>query len=172
MKIRACDITVSLMSWVARARAEIVVPNYYIGTWECDVLKVSTSGHLYEYEVKVSRADFKADFNKTMGSVRYGTLTSKHDILLQGKRVNRFYYVVPEGLIDHAEVPGQCGLIYATPYEYTPRYGKPYIRYTFRIVKVAKQLSKDALCTTRMYQHLALNLSMKLISAKFRGRKG
>ena len=31
---------------------------------ECDVISISKSNYIYEYEVKISRSDFKADFKK------------------------------------------------------------------------------------------------------------
>ena len=34
------------------------------GLSECDVISISKSDYIYEYEIKISRSDFKADFNK------------------------------------------------------------------------------------------------------------
>ena len=35
-----------------------------MGLQECDVISVSKSDYIYEYEIKISRADFKKDFVK------------------------------------------------------------------------------------------------------------
>lgn len=145
------------MRWAASNTSEIVVPNYYIGRWECDVLKISRSGHLYEYEVKTSRSDFKNDFNKA--KLHWGTsevVETKFDNLRSGKRVNRFYYVVPHGLVSKEEVPAGFGLIYAR------QFGQ-YI--TFDIVKVASLLKKEP-AQAGLYKHIAQNLSVKLANAK------
>lgn len=94
-----------------------IYPNIYLGTWEADLLEVTKAGYLYEYEVKISRHDFRNDSRKA----KYfrGTATPvgrKYDNLLAGKRVNYFSYIVPEGLVDPEEVPEWAGLIYARGY--------------------------------------------------------
>ena len=34
------------------------------GLSECDVISISKANYIYEYEIKISRSDFKVDFNK------------------------------------------------------------------------------------------------------------
>ena len=36
-----------------------------MGFAECDVIRITESNIVYEYEIKTSRSDFKADFKKT-----------------------------------------------------------------------------------------------------------
>lgn len=36
--------------------------NLNVYNWESDVLKITRSGYAYEFEIKISRADFKNDF--------------------------------------------------------------------------------------------------------------
>ena len=144
--------------------SEIVVPNYFLGRFECDVLKISKAGQLTEYEIKVSRADFKKDFEKYY-SLYFGTgykNITKHDVIREGKRVNRFYYVVPNGLIKPEEVPVGFGLIYATEYNY---HQEKAIK--FEIKKVSKLFMKEG-AKEQLYKHLASNLTLKLIAAKRR----
>ena len=86
-----------------------------LGLQECDVITISKSDFIYEYEIKISRADFKKDFNKT-----------KHSLITEGKFIkelkneilylvpNYFYFVVPENLISIDEIPIYAGLIYIT----------------------------------------------------------
>lgn len=38
--------------------------NVYVYDWECDSFSVTSTGYVYEIEVKVSRSDFMADFKK------------------------------------------------------------------------------------------------------------
>jgi hypothetical protein len=70
---------------------------------ECDFLSFTQSGYTQEIEIKISRADFKADFKKP-----------KHEMMKikSDKYANRFYYAVPENLITVDEVPKYAGLIY------------------------------------------------------------
>jgi hypothetical protein len=81
-----------------------VFPNTYLGRYEADIFELTRSGYLYEYEVKISRADFFAEKKKT----------GKVEKLKDGSRCNYFYYLVPDGLITADECPDYAGLIYVT----------------------------------------------------------
>lgn len=100
--------------------------------WESDFFVQKQNGYSYEFEVKISRSDFFADKKKV----------SKHLILSNGKfaeqkilwndnstgkddrwtieeterehsfRPNKFFYVVPWGLITVDELPKYAGLFY------------------------------------------------------------
>jgi len=91
---------------------ELVVPNTKLYAWEADLLAVSTSGLVSEYEIKISRSDFKADKKKEW----------KHAVLAGkktrggGKRPyvlkpSYFYYVAPAGLLDVDEIADYAGFI-------------------------------------------------------------
>jgi hypothetical protein len=58
-----------IITWFMRERMHTnqsskLFPNTYLGNWEADVFEVTKSGYLYEYEVKITRADFKKDAEK------------------------------------------------------------------------------------------------------------
>jgi len=124
--------------------SDIVVPNFYVGKYECDIIKLTKSGLFTEYEIKISRADYFNDFKKThtekdltnyvkgesnwynMPNITY----NKHKETELGNRANKFYFVVPDGLIAVNEVPKYAGLIY-------------YLNGRIRIVKNAKTLHKN-----------------------------
>ena len=93
-------------NWIIRCHADRsgnrVFPNIYIGKFEADILELTKSGYLYEYEVKISRSDFKNDVKKG----------NKYKLLKHGERVTYFSYIVPEGLISPNEVDDDFGLIY------------------------------------------------------------
>lgn len=93
-----------------------VYPNIYLGRWEADILELTKAGYLYEYEVKISRRDFKSDADKVERSWPGQPGRKKYDVLRRGERVNYFSFIVPEGLISPEEVPEWAGLIYARPY--------------------------------------------------------
>lgn len=90
---------------------------------EADVFGVNNNGYIYEYEIKQSRSDFKADFKKK----KHKHMENKDPVRvynewIKGKRTgnkcecikipNRFYFVCNEGLISVDEVPDYAGLIY------------------------------------------------------------
>lgn len=93
---------------------QLVCENLEIGRFECDVFSAAKSGYTYEFEVKISRADFKKDTEKGMTIYRRSDFT-KHSIfdLCQDDRVpNYFYYVCPVSIIKIIELPKWAGLIY------------------------------------------------------------
>lgn len=75
--------------------------------WEYDVLSVSLSGMVHEFEVKISRSDFKADFKKNKLQL-YSSFGINTTVI-----PNYFSYVCPEGLIKVEEIPIYSGLYYA-----------------------------------------------------------
>lgn len=78
--------------------------NYMFGSWEYDVLSLNKAGNITEFEVKISRSDFKADRKKR----KFKYYEQKNFTLMP----NRFYYACPEGLIQPDEIPAYAGLIY------------------------------------------------------------
>lgn len=84
-------------------RHRFIVNNLYFFKWESDVLTITRSRLMYEFEIKLSRSDFKADFSKEH---RHKALTSS----FRGYKPNRFYFVYPEGLVEDHEVPEQYGI--------------------------------------------------------------
>lgn len=82
--------------------------NLKIYNWESDTIKFTNSGYVYEFEIKISKADFKNDFKNKK---------KKHSILEDKNsenkdRPNYFYYVVPKDLISEEDVPEYAGLLY------------------------------------------------------------
>jgi hypothetical protein len=95
------------------------------GFSEADVFGISKAGHMYEFEIKISRSDFFADFkHKTTKhrELRERDAKYTHKVWKRGKCTdetydligiaNRFYYVCPILLIRLDEVPEYAGLIY------------------------------------------------------------
>lgn len=76
---------------------------YLINDFELDVMSISKSGMLYEFEVKVSRSDFLADKKKR-----------KHQFysMFPNKQPNYFSYACPKDLINLNEIGSNCGLYY------------------------------------------------------------
>jgi hypothetical protein len=114
-----------------------------------DVFKLTTSAYVIEYEIKVSRVDFYKDTYKGDGD--------KHERLANGtSRCNRFFYVVPSGLVKVEECPDYAGLLY-------------YDGWGFQVIKNAPLLHKTKQRDAD-YRKLALKLSFRsqLIESKYR----
>lgn len=98
----ADKISIKLQEFIRKQSSCICLPNYFVGFYEMDVFRLLPNGMLYEYEIKISRADFKNDFKKG----------SKHSLMANKKgHANRFYFVTPEGLVHKHEIPEYAGLI-------------------------------------------------------------
>jgi hypothetical protein len=124
------------------------------GLQECDVISVSKSDYIYEYEIKISRSDFKKDFIKEKHNHIINekfTYIRKKELLF--RVCNYFNYVVPKDLISPDEVPEYAGLIYINE------------DFTFEIVKKPKLIHKTK-ATPEFIRQLAHNLSCKLIFNK------
>lgn len=163
MKI-ANEIQKNLIDFARGHAYDIVLCNYYFGSYEMDVFKLNDKRWITEYEIKISRSDFKRDFSKSRNKYLYEddfrnyttVTTKKHDELLTGEcKPNRFYFVVPYGLIDVKELPAHCGLIY-------------YKDGRFTIVKSAKLLHRNPQ-PIEVYKGIARSLSFR--ETRFRSEK-
>lgn len=116
---------ITVLNRFYKTNPKYLISNLYVFGWESDYLAMTQSGYWYEVEVKISRADFCADFKKKR----------KHQILAgveEGLRPNYFAYACPEGLLAPEEVPEYAGLIYiphagayyGTSGKYTPQLHK------------------------------------------------
>ncbi len=84
--------------------------------FEYDVMSISKSGMVCEFEVKISRADFKKDFKKRKRNHYTQIAPTKHEYYsdpLNYKGTPNYYsYVCPDGLIKLGELPIASGLYY------------------------------------------------------------
>jgi hypothetical protein len=95
--------------WYRIQNSPIMLPNIYLFEWESDMLCLTHSRHVYEYEIKLTHSDFLADAKKI----------DKHTFLEKSRYgPKRFYYVCPTDIISVNEVPKYSGLIYVNPSTY------------------------------------------------------
>jgi len=130
--MKAKDITDALhRRYGVNSRYRLANAYIFKSDWESDFFVQKQNGYCYEFEVKISRSDFFADMKKV----------NKHMILEHGKyvqqnsiwneqrtgnddkwikteketehnqRPNKFFYVVPSGLITVDELPTYAGLM-------------------------------------------------------------
>ena len=95
------QIQVAAFDWLYRKGYKLIVPNIYLWKWDSDILAINKNNFLYEFEIKISRSDFKADFKKI----------EKHENLKNGIGPSRFYYITTFAL-NNNDVPKYAGLIY------------------------------------------------------------
>lgn len=75
---------------------------------ELDVVSISKSGMMYEFEVKISRSDFLADKKKK----KHAAYSLLPESLGNSRCPNYFSYVCPNGLIKPEEIAAHTGLYY------------------------------------------------------------
>lgn len=131
----AKDITKALYSYYQPTN-KYCIQNMYLfehHMGEEDFIVVKYNGYVNSYEVKISRADFKKDFEKKTRHqiLENGWFTSDkkqfkpkeegkgYEYYYPGdqiprQRPNKFFYVCPENLIKKEEIPHYAGLIYIT----------------------------------------------------------
>jgi len=131
---------------------------------ECDVLSVTKSDYICEYEIKISKSDFKADFKKEKHTLITEKVFNETVTLKKvGKKTfeiknpyyapNYFYFVVTENLVTLDEVPEYAGLIYVKE------------NGSFETIKKAPLLHKTK-ASPEFIRGLAHQLSCKLIFKK------
>lgn len=151
--ITAAKIASSLHFFENNIRS-LCMENVFIppSRWECDFLAVRpTSYYFTEFEIKLSREDYAADFrNKSF----------KHDWYQQGgvkiPIPKQFYFVTPEQLIE--KVPDYCGLIWATNKEG---------RLLLRTIKEAPVLQHASKLTPKQIFNVGYKASSRLRYAKW-----
>ena len=92
------------------------INNAFIYDWESDFFTVSESGYVYEIEIKVTRGDFKDDFNKKDKHILLESKIGENN----GKRPNKFFYAAPRNLLATSMVPEYAGLIEIESFDKMP----------------------------------------------------
>lgn len=145
----------------ASSTQKYVMENLYVFGWESDKLIETRSGLIYEFEIKISKADFKNDFKNKAEKhliLEGKDLSSKLFELIDGKYVpsseikqstkdykkpNYFYYAVPEGMINVDEIPEYAGLIYILTEDAMTDMNGKFIFNRFYVVKIAPKLHNE-----------------------------
>lgn len=135
-----------------------VMNNVNVFTWESDLLTVTKSGYVHEFEIKVSRADYRRD--KKTKDIKYQVLDKGHftwdrtfyrlgEYIKEGVEQKRsrpayFWYATPPGLVDPVELEGTpFGLVEI--HERLRRYwdGDGYSYLHVEVVKPARRLHSE-----------------------------
>ncbi len=84
-----------------------LIYNAFVFDWESDFFSLSEAEYIYEIEIKVSRGDFKDDFNK---KDKHMLLESQNSTSFL-KKPNKFFYAAPKGLLTTLQIPEYAGFI-------------------------------------------------------------
>jgi len=119
---KVADMQRAVLHFCFKRSVRIVAPNIHLlMNCEQDMLEVTTAGYAVEYEIKTTRADYEADFCKTVGYSFRSNVKRKHDVLAGRADAGcwtlprRFWFVVPAPFASSVKVPAHAGLLAATP---------------------------------------------------------
>lgn len=121
------------------------------GFQECDVISVSKSGFIYEYEIKTSRADFGNDFRNKAS--KHERMENRHlNILKQEWQnvPNYFAFVCPTGIIPADKLPDYAGLYYYKDGYLLEVFKPPRLHNEYITMKILIELAKK-LCRRLIY---------------------
>lgn len=141
LTITELDIQLSLMAHHI-GKGLIMIPNYKtISGSELDLLTVTQKGEAREYEIKLSRSDFFADFKKKTKHHYYKRSHEEKRSFFCAP--NHFYYVCPEGLLKKDEMPKYAGLIYVGESCIQSTFQGGFMGHKIKIVKRSPKLHKE-----------------------------
>lgn len=116
--MNSAEIALTLMRGSRAFTRHLCLPHYTpLGWFECDVCMLTDGDRLHEYEIKVSRADFFRDQDKSrrtrdwLGAGKGYRISRKHQDLAApaGRAPNTFSFVSPEGVLTAADIPEWAG---------------------------------------------------------------
>lgn len=141
------EIQQKIYNWYADTSISIV-PNFTpAGWWECDIFRVLKSGYTHEYEIKLSKSDYMADFKKQIVVAERLNKPPiyKHDLLKRKCDVgpNRFSFVFGSvALLNSVEVPDYAGILVHKEIHALTFSGEREIYFALRSIRNAPLLHK------------------------------
>jgi len=106
----------ALFEWLEWRKRTLILPNFTPFYWyECDMFSLTRSLYFHEIEIKVSRADFRADFKKfEKHRVLSGDLTNAnwYGPSYLDRSPHTFCYACPAEMLAVDDVPAYAGLIW------------------------------------------------------------
>lgn len=149
-----------LKHWLQEHHNPYTVANFSSGGYgEADVLAISRAGIATEFEIKMSRSDFFADFKKPKHKYFQRENLKGNLQSLYIKLPNKFYFACPKGLIKPQEVPEYAGLIYFTKFRLNGQ-EQPYIEFSYE--KKAPYIHRVKVDES-IYKSIASVLSSRMI---------
>lgn len=155
----------ALLKWLADYRCR--VPNFH-WAYESDVLALDFKDRWTDFEIKCSRTDFFKDFAKGEQNREHRErmerlhkvkgVPNKHEIYSGAVPYDKWFpnylvYVLPQGMISHADVPKYAGIV-----EYD-------IHMRFQIARRKKRLNEQEMPYS-MLQRVAVSMSYRMLDAR------
>ena len=117
----AGTIQAALIGHLRMGTTSLVMGNVWVkgSPWESDVIAVTSAYYWHEYEIKVTRTDYRRDFEKNKKHESYASEDAIELDRFLIPKPKSFTFVVPKGLLEGIDVPSHCGVIevYETKYD-------------------------------------------------------
>lgn len=130
----------------------VKITNYSGLGHEADLLMITKSGIVYEYEIKTSRSDFKREFSKVG---KHQALKNKNIKTSKWRDypivANHYYFACKPNLIKAEDVPEYAGLVWVSENR------------TVQVIKKAPKLH-DYKATCKMVWNIASTLSSRIMN--------
>lgn len=96
-----------ILEFNGRRKHKLCVPNIFLYDWESDLISITQSDSVFEFEIKCSKWDYLNDFKKVEKHESFKRLNGKFGI------PNYFYYACPPELTDNIleSLPEYAGLV-------------------------------------------------------------
>lgn len=103
-----------------RFEQKAVLTNVFVlrSPWESDAIYVTKAGFWAEFEIKLTRSDFLADFRKSQYGVnKHEAYAAQHEIRSGSyggsliPKPKHFWFVCPEGVVTNDDIPPHAGLM-------------------------------------------------------------
>ena len=169
---KAVEVQLALFRWLEMRGRRMVLPNFTPRGWhECDMFSMTQAMYFHEIEVKVSRSDFRSDFNKR-GKHR-GLAGTSYDSHLS-HRPRTFCYAAPQGLLMVEDMPDYAGLIvvrdkWVKPYPGSPPAYEVEVLKKPPVLKVGKLSAEQMLRMTECLWYRYANTWKELAVRKIEG---
>lgn len=152
-----------LMRWCMETKNhELVIPNLRsVYRWEADLLSATRAWLVHEFEIKLTHADFRADFDKKFKHVSL-RMTHEHSGVPY-RCPNYFWYVTYGFEIDEDELPDYAGWMHIEDKD-ASRW--PHIKFGIKERKNAPRLHMEKLSEKHRLR-IARWLSYKLKNAYY-----
>lgn len=141
----AIEIQYALFGWLEKRGRTLILPNFTPRKWhECDLFSITNALYFHEIEVKVSRADFRADFDKES---KHRILADKAASVWANLIPRTFCYACPHGLLSTEDMPEYAGLIWVARKRQNDWFG-----YDIEIVKKPPSLSSQKMTAEQVFK--------------------
>jgi len=147
----------AVANWCIQKGHSHVVPNCGVFGWEADLLSVTAGLFMHEYEIKISKSDFRADKHKTHKH-RHFQHPGISKYYQQPSTPAHFWYVCPAELAKQilSEIPVHAGLIALI--DYRDKFNN--ISYFMQVLKKAPRLH-DIQASDRQLSYISRGLMLR-----------